>query len=32
MPDAIAWCWNRGGDWKNLIRPLVTEVITLDGA
>lgn len=26
IPDAIAWAWARGGDWRNRIRPIVREV------
>jgi len=26
MPDAIAWCWQRSGEWRHRIRELVTEV------
>lgn len=26
IPDAIARCWARGGDWRSRIMPLVTEV------
>jgi len=26
IPDAIAWCWQRGGEWRHRIRELVTEV------
>lgn len=26
IPDAIAWCWAKGGDWRRRIEPLVTEV------
>lgn len=25
IPDAIAWCWQRGGSWKSRVRELVTE-------
>lgn len=24
IPDAFAWCWARGGQWRSLIRPAVT--------
>ena len=24
IPDAFAWCWARGGQWRQLIRPAVT--------
>jgi hypothetical protein len=26
VPDAIAWCWAKGGYWRDRVRPLVTEV------
>lgn len=26
VPDAVAWCWGRGGDWRRRIEPLVTDV------
>jgi hypothetical protein len=26
IPDAIAWCWANGGDWKRRIIPAVTGV------
>jgi hypothetical protein len=26
LPDAIAWCWAKGGDWRRRIAPVVTEV------
>jgi hypothetical protein len=29
VPDAIAWCWARGGDWKQVVTPLVAKVHTL---
>lgn len=25
LPDAIAWSWARGGEWKAMIRPMVRE-------
>jgi hypothetical protein len=24
IPDAIAWCWAKGGHWRKLINPAVT--------
>lgn len=27
IPDAIAWCWARGGEWRQRIRPVVRDVI-----
>lgn len=29
IPDAIAWCWARGGEWRNRIRPIVADVRTV---
>jgi hypothetical protein len=26
IPDAIAWCWYRGGHWRTRISPMVTAV------
>jgi hypothetical protein len=26
VPDAIAWCWARGGRWKQHVRPAVIDV------
>jgi hypothetical protein len=26
IPDAIAWCWARGGDWRRRIGPVITAV------
>jgi hypothetical protein len=26
VPDAIAWCWARGGRWKQRIRPVVVDI------
>lgn len=26
VPDAIAWCWARGGHWKRRIEPVITTV------
>ncbi|WP_407688670.1 hypothetical protein [Mycobacterium sp. HUMS_1102779] len=26
IPDAIAWCWAKGGRWRNLIGPMVSSV------
>lgn len=26
VPDAIAWCWAKGRQWRDRIEPLVTEV------
>ena len=29
LPDIIAWCYGRGGSWRDAVEPLVTEVIEL---
>ncbi len=29
IPDAVAWCWAKGGVWKERVLPLVDEVRTL---
>lgn len=26
VPDAIAWCWAKGGQWRDRVQLLVTEV------
>jgi hypothetical protein len=26
VPDAIAWCWAKGGDWRRRIQPAVAQV------
>ena len=26
IPDAIAWCWAKGGDWRRRICPVITGV------
>ncbi len=26
IPDAIAWCWAKGGDWRRRIEPAVADV------
>lgn len=26
IPDAIAWCWAKGGDWRRRVEPVVTNV------
>jgi hypothetical protein len=26
IPDAIAWCWAKGGDWRRRIESVVTDV------
>jgi hypothetical protein len=29
LPDIIAWCYGRGGTWRDAVEPLITEVIEL---
>jgi hypothetical protein len=29
IPDAVAWCWAKDGDWRRLIAPAVTSVRTV---
>ena len=29
VPDAAAWCWSKGGDWKRRVRPMIEAVRTL---
>ena len=26
VPDAIAWCWAKGGDWRRRVEPIVSDV------
>jgi len=26
IPDALAWCWAKGGDWRRRVEPIVTDV------
>ena len=26
VPDAIAWCWAKGGRWRDRVQPLVAEI------
>jgi hypothetical protein len=26
LPDAIGWCWAKGGDWRRRIQPVITVV------
>jgi hypothetical protein len=30
IPDALAWCWQRGGAWRSRVRELVSEVHKLE--
>lgn len=29
VPDAIAWAWSRGGEWRRRARPLVSSVVSV---
>jgi hypothetical protein len=29
IPDAIAWCWSKGGVWRERVRHAVTQVVEL---
>jgi len=29
IPDAVAWCWAKGGDWRRRVEPVVTGVRTV---
>ncbi|SFR21330.1 hypothetical protein SAMN04488564_105567 [Lentzea waywayandensis] len=29
LPDAVAWCWHRGGHWKKRVEPLVASLEVL---
>ena len=29
LPDIVAWCYGRGGSWRDDVEPLVDEVIEL---
>ena len=29
VPDALAWCWQRGGHWKTRVREMVEEIRTV---
>ncbi|WP_448062237.1 hypothetical protein [Cellulomonas hominis] len=26
MPDAVAWCWQRGGEWRRRVKNIIAEV------
>lgn len=30
IPDALAWSWAKGGEWKATVQPIVSDVRTLD--
>lgn len=27
VPDAVAWCLNRGGEWARMVQPMIVETI-----
>jgi hypothetical protein len=29
IPDALAWCWTKGGEWRKLAEPLIADVVLL---
>jgi hypothetical protein len=29
IPDAVAWCWAKGGEWRRRAEPLVAETYTV---
>jgi hypothetical protein len=29
IPDAVAWCWAKGGNWRKAAEDIVAEVVTL---
>jgi hypothetical protein len=29
LPDAIAWCWAKGGEWRRRIEPVVPDIRTI---
>jgi hypothetical protein len=29
IPDAVAWCYARGGEWRKLAEPLITDIVLL---
>ena len=30
IPDAVAWCYAKGGEWRRRIDPLIVEIIRVD--
>jgi hypothetical protein len=31
VPDAVAWCFTKGGEWMQLAEPLIADIVELDG-
>lgn len=31
IPDAVAWCFTKGGEWMKVAEPLIAEIVELDG-
>jgi hypothetical protein len=29
MPDVVAWCWARSGEWRQRVSPLIAEAVRL---
>jgi hypothetical protein len=27
LPDAVVWCWSKGGAWRTLIMPIIDDVV-----
>jgi hypothetical protein len=30
VPDALIWAWAKGGNWRKLVQPLISEVIVVN--
>jgi hypothetical protein len=30
VPDAVAWCYGNGGDWRRRVAPLVARSVDTD--
>jgi hypothetical protein len=31
IPDAVVWCFTKGGEWMKLAEPLITDIVQMDG-
>lgn len=31
IPDAVVWCFTKGGEWMQLAEPLIADIVELDG-
>jgi hypothetical protein len=29
IPDAVAWCFTKGGEWRKMAEPLITDIVLL---